>query len=167
MCPSLSSACLASLGIILSRLIICICYCNLVLSTYILVISSIWPRRGSHFGGSRVAVYGYNFAEDLFSETNEITFGGSPCNLIEFACTKYKIQCVTGPSGKYRYDHIIEEITTCRLPPFRHYDELQGLDIYYPETEITNNAKTYSTTVSYKTFSTLDSYTPKVNNVSF
>lgn len=130
------------------------------------MITSIWPRRGSHFGGSRVELYGYNFAEDLFSETNEITFGGNTCKLIEFACTQYKIQCVTGPSDKYRYDHISDEYTTCRKLPFRYFDELQGLDVYYPESKITTNGKTYSTTVHYKTFSTLVSYTPKVNTIS-
>ena len=133
------------------------------------MIYSIWPRQGSHLGGAKVILSGNNFAKDLFIETNEITFGGTKCELVEFSSSKYKTQCITTatPFYAYAYDKysitlIDEKKELCRKPPFRYYDELHPIDIYNPETSITTNGKTYKTTSSSRTFDYIDRYTPKV-----
>ncbi|KAI6655737.1 Fibrocystin-L-like [Oopsacas minuta] len=145
--------------------IVCILYMfGSRFSLNVKVLYSIWPRRGSLLGGARVVLYGNNFADDLFFETNEIEFGGSRCQLIEFACSKYVAQCVTGPYGDYRYNHTGEPSATCGELPFSHYDELNVFNVYNPETKITTNGRTYTTTSGHKTFDYLDNYTPKLNH---
>ena len=110
-------------------------------------------------------ISGSNLAQDLFIETNEISFGGSPCKLIEFSSSKSKAQCITGAYGDYSTALMNEVGESCRKPPFRYSDELNIMDIYYPETVITTNGKTYSTMSYWKTFDYLNKYTPKVSTI--
>ena len=61
-----------------------------------LIVKSVFPRRGSHAGGSLLRVYGENF--DMY-EAPTVLVGGSNCTVQAFISTKIECTLPGGPAG--------------------------------------------------------------------
>jgi hypothetical protein len=63
-------------------------------------ITSVWPKMGSYFGGTRLVIEGSGFmmpAEANPWDSQSVAVGAIPCRIIDHHTSSTRIVCVTGP----------------------------------------------------------------------
>lgn len=59
------------------------------------IITSIYPTQGGAEGGTRLTIYGYNFAQNGIFSSYNVYIGGEPCSVIKYYSTNGQIVCLT------------------------------------------------------------------------